>query len=357
MSEFIRTEERENCLLCDNIGKPLFVGLSDRLYRVPGQWNYLYCKDCGLAWLSPRPVSEDLGKCYPDSYFTHEKPDFADPLSLDTKDKLTAFKRRLRLAILRGWFNYQHLPKQSYFLSPTATLLMLLPSFREKVTMGLGQRMVSYKEKGRLLDIGCGNGTYLALMKRLGWEVAGIEIDPEAAKIASSNFGIYVHVGDIATAPFDSESFDVITMSHVIEHVPDPVRFLGEAIQLLKPSGKVIIVTPNLQSLGARFFGTDWYYWDPPRHLVLFTPRSLALCLKKAGLSRQHIYSSPRKARKIFRKRLLLQKTGFFSHEYEDSLTNHLWAKFGAKLFEILERLGNFVFYWGEEIECVAVKE
>jgi hypothetical protein len=132
MSEFIRTEERENCLLCDNIGKPLFVGLSDRLYRVPGQWNYLYCKDCGLAWLSPRPVSEDLGKCYPDSYFTHEKPDFADPLSLDTKDKLTAFKRRLRLAILREWFNYRHLPKQSYFLSATATLLMFYHHFAKR---------------------------------------------------------------------------------------------------------------------------------------------------------------------------------------------------------------------------------
>jgi len=196
-------------------------------------------------------------------------------------------------------------------------------------------------------------------MKRLGWEVAGIQIDPEAAKIASSNFGIYVHVGDIATAPFDSESFDIIiiTTSHVIEHVPDPVRFLREVIQLLKPSGKVIIVTPNLQSLGVRFFGTDWYCWDPPRHLVLFTPRSLALCLKKAGLSCHQIRSSTRKARKIFRKRLLLQRTGFFSHEYEDSLTNHLWTKFGAKLFEILEQLGNFVFYWGEEIECVAVKE
>jgi len=194
-------------------------------------------------------------------------------------------------------------------------------------------------------------------MKRLGWEVAGIEVDPKAAHIASSKFGIHVHVGDIATAPFNAKSFDVVTMSHVIEHVPEPVGFLREARRLLKPGGKIVIVTPNLQSLGARLFAADWYYLDPPRHFVLFTPRSLRLCLSKAGFSCCNTNSATRKARKIFRKWLLLRKTGFFSHEREDVLANSLWTMLLAKLFEILEQLGNFVFHWGEEIECVAVKE
>jgi len=357
MNKFLKTEEVPNCILCNKPGKPFYVGLSDRLYQVPGQWNFFYCQDCHLAWLNPRPVAEDIPKCYPKSYFTHEPFEFVDFLTIDTQDPLVAVKRKLRIAILRDRFNYHHLPMQSWWFSAIATVLMLVPSFREKVTMGLGERLVSFKKGGRLLDIGCGNGAYLAIMKHLGWEVAGIEVDPEAARIASSNFDIHVHVGDIATVPFDAKSFDVITISHVIEDVPEPVKFLREARRLLKSGGKIVIVTPNLQSLGARLFGTDWYCLDPPRHLVLLTPRSLGLILEKAGFSCYNINSATRKARKVLRKWLLLRKTGFFSHEREDVLTNSLWTRLWTKLFEMLERLGNFAFHWGEEIECVAIKE
>lgn len=223
--------------------------------------------------------------------------------------------------------------------------------------MGLGAMLRPWKEHGRLLDIGCGNGSYLAMMKRLGWEVVGTEIDPKAADIATSSLGIFVHVGDLEDAPFEHASFDVITMSHVIEHVADPIEFLNTAARFLKPGGEMIVVTPNLSSLGSRIFGADWYYLDPPRHLYLFTPASVRLLFTKLRLfGHLDVHTISRKGQKIFRKWALVRKTGYFKSEHEPILTHSLQWRLGAWLFGLIEGAGTWIAEWGEEIECVAVK-
>lgn len=350
-AEAIRTEPVLNCPLCGHSGALLYKGLVDRLYRVPGQWNFMRCPVCDLMWLNPRPVFEDIPKCYPDSYFTHET---VGNIHLGSSD----FKRRLRMAALSHYWGYNHLDPQSPLLRVLAGAAVIVPSLRAKITMDLGRMLLPYRANGRVLDIGCGNGVYLALMKQLGWEVAGVEIDPKAAEVARTNFGITVYVGALEDAPFEESSFDVVTMSHVIEHVPDPVRFLRLAARFLKPDGEMVIVTPNAKSLGRWLFQEHWYALDPPRHLVLFTPRSLSISLEQTGvLSARRVKTLTRLSRKMVRKWLLVRQTGRFRDDGVERRLARQWrTRFLSWAFGFVEVLGNAVIRWGEEIECVAVK-
>ncbi len=346
----ICNESVPNCPLCRRVGALLYERVEDRLHRVPGRWNFLRCVHCSLIWLDPRPITADIPKCYPDEYFTHKLP---GSVSLGSSD----FKRGLRLAALRKHLDYRHLDPQTWLLSTLGTAIMCIPSLRAKIKMGLGPMLFSHRRNGRLLDIGCGNGGYLATMKELGWGVAGVEMDARAAEIARSRFGIFVYTGSINDAPFEEASFDAVTMSHVIEHVPEPVDFMRAAARFLKAGGQLVIVTPNGQSLGSRAFKKHWYALDPPRHFVIFTPHSLKMSLVKTRLFREVKTSTlARQSKKICRKYILVQKTGCFRHHFERALAKAWRTRTTALLFELLEQLGNPIFKWGEEVECVAIK-
>ena len=345
----IKTETVRDCLLCKCDRKPVYSGLRDRLYSIPGQWSHSRCA-CGLVYLNPRPVLEDIPKCYPNDYFTHAATVFPS-LGASSTTKL------LRLMALSSYLGYKHLQPNLWYSSLVGKLLMFAPFWRNKVTMGLGARLPYYRQGGRLLDVGCGNGFYLALMKELGWEVAGVELDPKAAEIARSRFGIVVHQGSLDNAPFEQGSFDVVTMSHVIEHVPNPISFTQTAARFLKSGGQMVIVTPNVQSLGHKLFRQNWYPLDPPRHLILFTPATIKQCLLKTGGFQQIVtLTNSRKTQKVLRKFFLVRQTESFLHESEKELNHKLWFKLTGKFLDLIEKLGNPIFQWGEEIECIAKK-
>ena len=138
--------------------------------------------------------------------------------------------------------------------------------------------------RGRLLDVGCGNGIFLATMKELGWEVAGVEPDRQAARVAREQFGLNVHVGTLEEAGFADGTFDAITMSHVVEHLADPISALRECWRVLRKGGRLVVTTPNIESLGHRLYGKAWIGLDPPRHLFLFSPPTLRTCIERSGL-------------------------------------------------------------------------
>jgi len=311
----------------------------------------MYCQCCGVFWLNPRPIAADIPKCYPEGYFTHE---VVEPLTLGRSEKA----RRLRSAVLSHQFGYQQLDDARKWLALVGKVMMLIPPLQQRLTMGLEALLVPYRPNGRLLDIGCGNGAYLALMKQLGWTVAGIETDAKAAAVAQSHFGISVFVGTVDDAPFEEASFDVVTMSHVLEHVPDPVRFLQVAARFLKPGGRMVIITPNAQSLGSRLFRKDWYALQPPQHLILFTLRGLRKCIDQTGLFEHlQMHTSARQSRKFMKKFVLVRKIGSFRHkDIEVALSQHWQTRLFTWLFQFVERLGNPLWQWGEEIECIAVK-
>ena len=134
----------------------------------------------------------------------------------------------------------------------------------------------------RLLDVGCGNGEFLARARQQGWEVHGIDLD-EAALQHARAAGIEVTRGPITPEAFSAESFDTITSHQVIEHVHDPRTFVESLYTWLKPGGRVWLGTPNNDSTLHRQFGADWCDLHPPQHLVLLAPNALRTMLSSAG--------------------------------------------------------------------------
>jgi 2-polyprenyl-3-methyl-5-hydroxy-6-metoxy-1,4-benzoquinol methylase len=168
-------------------------------------------------------------------------------------------------------------------------------------------------KKGRLLDVGCGNGRFLAIMRDAGWEVLGVDVDPLSAKIAKEQFGVPVIVGTLAEAGLPDESFDAVTLNHVIEHVYDPIALLRECHRVLKPQGRVVVVTPNVESMGHQVFRGYWRGLEPPRHLYLFALRTLRICAAKSGLHIKALRTSSRSARFIWTVSHTIKEKGRFS--------------------------------------------
>jgi predicted SAM-dependent methyltransferase len=119
-------------------------------------------------------------------------------------------------------------------------------------------------------------------MRRLGWNVEGVEPDPVAVASAR-DAGLSVLEGTLSTIEYPANHFDAITMSHVIEHLHDPLAALRECYRILRPGGVLWVATPNLGSYGHKLFGRDWRGLEPPRHLGIFTRESLKAGLKETG--------------------------------------------------------------------------
>jgi SAM-dependent methyltransferase len=130
---------------------------------------------------------------------------------------------------------------------------------------------------GRLLDYGCGNGAFAAHMAGLGYEAVGLEPFSLGEPLRGDRLTLLR--APLAEAAADLGTFDVITMWHVLEHVPDPKVVLAGLVPHLKPGGVLIISVPNFQSWQSTFFSGGWFHLDPPRHLLHFDASSLRKCL------------------------------------------------------------------------------
>lgn len=135
------------------------------------------------------------------------------------------------------------------------------------------------EKAGKLLDIGCGDGTFLLSAKAAGWEVMGTELNPQPAR--SRGLDVKGAVEQIEV----SERFDCITMWHTLEHMRDIPAMLSQLVRLLKPQGRLIIAVPDFGGLQARLFKGRWLHADVPRHLYHFDAGSLQYCLGASGLS------------------------------------------------------------------------
>jgi 2-polyprenyl-3-methyl-5-hydroxy-6-metoxy-1,4-benzoquinol methylase len=138
-----------------------------------------------------------------------------------------------------------------------------------------------------LLDIGCGNGTFLHAAQSRGFRPHGMDASARAVEIAETQYGIPVRQGEIGGKAWDGSRFDFVTMFHVLEHLPDSRLALRYARELLRPGGTLIIQIPNIASAQARLFGRYWYGLDVPRHVINFTPKALSLLLEEMGFEFQ----------------------------------------------------------------------
>ncbi|MDA8961971.1 class I SAM-dependent methyltransferase [Congregibacter sp.] len=137
---------------------------------------------------------------------------------------------------------------------------------------------------GRLLDYGCANGDFLTIAKSMGWSADGVDFDPVAVSLARAR-GLDVALIEAGEMLKGEELYDVITLSHVLEHVHDPVRLINDLLRLLKPGGVLWLETPNISSIGHRTFGRFWRGLEPPRHLTLFSSDTLKSVLFRAGFN------------------------------------------------------------------------
>lgn len=136
----------------------------------------------------------------------------------------------------------------------------------------------------RLLDVGCSYGFFPDAARRRGWAATGVEVSASAAAFARTHYGLHVIDGTLEQAKLATGAYDVVSIRHVLEHVPDPLALLHEARRLLTPSGVLIVTVPNIDSLAYRLVGRDWWWIDPPTHLWYFSPRTLAALLALAHL-------------------------------------------------------------------------
>lgn len=233
-------EKLERCPICDTNEFSPFLDCKD--YTVSREtFSIIQCNGCGFKFTNPRPEVQKLGDYYKsEEYVSHSNTS-------------------------KGFINstYQFIRK--------FTLLKKL------------QLISKFYKSGKLLDIGCGTGEFLNTCKNAKWNVLGIEPDEKTRKSAIENYGLDVRSEEEIKELNDS-SFDVITMWHVLEHVP----FLNDRIvdlkRLLKPNGVIIIAVPNCSSLDAKIYKNEWAAYDVPRHLYHFTPNDIERLFKKNNL-------------------------------------------------------------------------
>lgn len=143
------------------------------------------------------------------------------------------------------------------------------------------RRIGKYIKKGSILDIGCGRGLFLSIMNKGGWEVTGTEFDGETASYASKAYGIDVKTGNPSEWGFTDESFDVITINHVLEHIRNTAEIFSSCKRLLRKGGLLIVAVPDISSLQAAAGKEVWFHLDIPYHLYHFSEEGLVGQLKK----------------------------------------------------------------------------
>jgi 2-polyprenyl-3-methyl-5-hydroxy-6-metoxy-1,4-benzoquinol methylase len=222
----------ESCLVCGCSEKePVFHEKS---------WTIYKCPDCGLGILHPRPSKTELESLYEKEYFEVQYDAGVQPDSPE-------FKRWMDLLEHRHRF------------------------FKRK------------KSKGNLLDIGCGNGYFLALCRSRGYDVMGIDVSRWAVRYATTVLKLNVFQGELSDIFLPDHQFDVITMFHSMEHTRNPSETLLRIKDWIKPDGILIVEVPNYSGTDAMKQGEAWVGWQIPYHFFHFTPASLTRLLGNHG--------------------------------------------------------------------------
>jgi SAM-dependent methyltransferase len=233
------------CPVCQGNSFLSGVEMFDDRYGEPNRYQLVSCSTCGHVATSPRLCESDLPKLY-GTYYPRKNISVADV----ARD---AAKASRFFAGLMRWWN------------------------------GTGnQGQYSVRAGETMLDVGCGSGTSLLEAKALGASAFGIEADPNVKPIAEA-LGLDIHFGRLDDGPFPEQSFDLIVMNQVIEHLPDPDRALRILSERMTPNGRMVLVFPNTGSLWRRISGNRWINWHIPYHLHHFERRNFERMARHCG--------------------------------------------------------------------------
>lgn len=228
------------CEWCNSNESEIVVEGPDLQTNFPGQFQFVRCTNCGLYRQNPRMEWETLKYFYPDNYHSF---DFV----VKKQNWLTRFDRQYGV--------------------------------RKRL-----RALERYCAGGKLLEVGCGTGSFLEEVIRSGrWEAEGIEPVEHAAEYARSRLHIQIHNQLFSQAQLPRQTFDVVVMWNVLEHLGHPIHDLKSCWDILKPGGMLIFSVPNLDSLDVKLFGRFWVGWELPRHLFLFPKNTLENILSELG--------------------------------------------------------------------------
>lgn len=260
------------CPVCGDAHRSLLHdNLIDRWFHAPGRWTMYKCEGCGSGYIDPRPNRATIGLAYA-NYETHRSADAQG-------ESGHGLATRLRNGYLNAKYSYRMAPASRWGY---VAMHLLPPPLRFEWDHYARHLPVPKAGQNKLLDVGCGNGEFLARARWQGWDVTGIDVD-EAALAHAREAGISVVQGSIKPGRLAPASFDTITSHQVIEHTHAPVEFLQTLYTWLKPGGFLWIGTPNIASALHDEFGADWRDLHPPQHLVIFSASSLITTMHKCG--------------------------------------------------------------------------
>jgi SAM-dependent methyltransferase len=265
----LRLEATQCCLCRHEVADPIAVGEDFEYRSSPDTFLALRCAECGLVYLNPRPAMSELGKIYPPEYHAYD-------FSVRRFGLVYRARRRLEARRVLAWCH------------------------------GLGS-------DARILDVGCGDGFHLQILRDFGhptWELEGVEPDARAAAVAR-RAGLDVHQGTIQDLELPVSHYDVALLIATLEHVDDPVAVLTSVRSLVRPGGKICIVTDNVATVDFRMFGRrHWGGYHFPRHWNLFDRHTLRVLAERSGLQVEKITTAISPVNWVYSVRNLLTDWG-----------------------------------------------
>jgi 2-polyprenyl-3-methyl-5-hydroxy-6-metoxy-1,4-benzoquinol methylase len=244
------------------------------------------CKSCKLLFVHPVPTSLDA--IYNQEYFSGAQDGYGyTDYDADKEPMIPTFKKYLKLLEMHK------------------------------------------SQKGTLLDVGAATGFFMHMAQDDGWKVSGIEYSDFAVQ-AGKKKGLDIRVGDLRSATFDKNSFDVITLFDVVEHMTDPEADIQSAYGLLKPQGILVINTPDAESLFAKILGKHWHLIVPPEHIHYFSPHNLAILLKRSGFEILEVRKIGKKFTPQYIFKTLHKWTGFSVWDKLSNISQRSFIKYAA---------------------------
>jgi 2-polyprenyl-3-methyl-5-hydroxy-6-metoxy-1,4-benzoquinol methylase len=236
--------EKVSCYLCDSDDSSHYTEAWDDLTGKPGTFRFVRCNQCGLAYQNPRIKEKFIGQYYDDEYIAHRKKKDWGPMTP-----------------LYNWAMGTH----------------------DRQKAKLVTRYKNLTPNSKILDIGCGAGTFLLKMHDLyDAKITGVDFK-DLSSLPGFDLIDFRH-GPIQQQRFQEASFDLITMWHFLEHDYSPLETLQNVRHLLKNDGKLVIEVPRLDSLTARLYRERWPGLQAPQHTVLYSKQTLLESVQKAGL-------------------------------------------------------------------------
>jgi SAM-dependent methyltransferase len=232
------------CYLCGSRETTPFIEAQDDLTGKPGTFRFVTCSRCGLRFQNPRIGVAHIGAYYDDEYIAH--------------------RRKSDWGVLTGFFNW-------------------VMDRHDRQKDAIVRRYLELRRDSEVLDVGCAVGTFLQKMRtRYGAKVSGVDFKDLSAHPALA--GVEFHCGLFYELSLPTNRFDLVTMWHFLEHDYDPLRTLRTASRVMKPSGRLVIEVPRLDSMTFRLYGNRWPGLQAPQHTVLYDRATLLRMIDQAGL-------------------------------------------------------------------------